>query len=464
MFHSDKKINDLKVAYIGGGSRGWAWGFMKDLALDPDMEGEVRLYDIDHEAAEKNKLIGEKISSHPDAKARWRYTVSGSLKEALTGADFVVISILPGTFKEMRSDVHEPEKYGIWQSVGDTAGPGGLVRALRTIPMFQEIGRAIKDYSPKAWVINYTNPMALCVRTLYEVFPEVKAFGCCHEVFGTQKLLCAMLEDIGIEGASRQQIAVNVMGVNHFTWFDKASYEGMDLFPLYREFAEKYYETGFTKGKDDNWMNNSFDCSHRVKFDLFLRYGLIAAAGDRHLAEFMPPWYLKDPETVKSWGFGLTSVDWREQDLQNRLDRSGRLVSGEEAIELDGSGEEGHLLIKALLGLGELVSNVNIPNRGQIPNLPLGAVVETNALFRRDQIAPVYAGNMPGPVLALTMPHIENQAMIYQAAQSCDFGLGLQAFLNEPSVQLAPGEAEALLRQMIRNTEKFLPENWKAIV
>lgn len=238
----------------------------------------------------------------------------------------------------------------------------------------------------------------------------------------------------------------------------------MDLFPLYREFAEKYYETGFTKGKDDNWMNNSFDCSHRVKFDLFLRYGLIAAAGDRHLAEFMPPWYLKDPETVKSWGFGLTSVDWREQDLQNRLDRSGRLVSGEEAIELDGSGEEGHLLIKALLGRGELVSNVNIPNRGQIPNLPMGAVVETNALFRRDQIAPVYAGNMPGPVLALTMPHIENQAMIYQAAHTCDFCLALQAFLNEPAVQLAPAEAEALLRQMIRNTEKFLPEGWKAIV
>lgn len=464
MFQSDKKINDLKVAYIGGGSRGWAWGFMKDLALDPDMEGEVRLYDIDHEAAEKNKIIGGKISAHPDAKARWRYTVSGSLREALTDADFVVISILPGTFQEMRSDVHEPEKYGIWQSVGDTAGPGGLVRALRTIPMFQEIGRAVRDYSPQAWVINYTNPMALCVRTLYEVFPEVKAFGCCHEVFGTQKLLCAMLEDMGIEGAARQQIAVNVMGVNHFTWFDKASYEGMDLFPLYRKFAEKYYETGFTKGKDGNWMNNSFDCSHRVKFDLFLRCGLIAAAGDRHLAEFMPPWYLKDPETVKSWGFGLTSVDWREQDLQNRLDRSGRLVSGEEAIELDGSGEEGHLLIKALLGLGELVSNVNIPNRGQIPNLPLGAVVETNALFRRDQIAPVYAGNMPGPVLALTMPHIENQAMIYQAAHTRDFGLALQAFLNEPSVQLAPGEAEALLRRMIRNTEKFLPEGWKAIV
>lgn len=460
MFHSDKKIDDLKVAYIGGGSRGWAWGFMKDLALDPDMEGEVRLYDIDREAAEKNKLIGGKISAHPEAKAHWRYTVADSLEAALTGADFVVISILPGTFREMRSDVHTPEKYGIYQSVGDTVGPGGLVRALRTIPMFEEIGGAIKDYSPAAWVINYTNPMSLCVRTLYEVFPGVKAFGCCHEVFGTQKLLCDMLADLGVEGLRRQEIAVNVIGVNHFTWFNRASYQGMDLFPLYRKFAEKYFDTGFTKGKDGNWMNNSFGCSHRVKFDLFLRYGLIAAAGDRHLAEFTPPWYLKDPEAVRSWGFGLTTVDWREEDLQNRLARSQRLISGEEPIDLSGSGEEGHLLMKALLGLGDLVSNVNVPNRGQIENLPLGAVVETNALFRRDQIAPVFAGAMPQPVLALTMPHIENQAMIYQAAHERDFGLALQALLSDPQVRLLPGDAEKMLGEMIENTASFLPEEW----
>lgn len=460
MFHSDKKIDDLKVAYIGGGSRGWAWGFMKDLALDPEMEGEVRLYDIDRQAAEKNKIIGGKISAHPEAKAHWRYTVADSLEAALTGADFVVISILPGTFREMRSDVHTPEKYGIYQSVGDTVGPGGLVRALRTIPMFEEIGEAIKNYSPAAWVINYTNPMSLCVRTLYEVFPGVKAFGCCHEVFGTQKLLCDMLADLGVEGVRRQEIAVNVMGVNHFTWFNRASYQGMDLFPLYRKFAEKYFDTGFTKGKDGNWMNNSFDCSHRVKFDLFLRYGSIAAAGDRHLAEFMPPWYLKDPETVRSWGFGLTTVDWREEDLQNRLARSQRLISGEEPIDLSGSGEEGHLLMKALLGLGDLVSNVNVPNRGQIENLPLGAVVETNALFRRDQIAPVFAGAMPQPVLALTMPHIENQAMIYQAAHERDFGLALQALLGDPQVRLLPGDAEKMLGEMIENTASFLPEEW----
>ena len=115
MYYEDNRVKDLKVTYIGGGSRGWAWGFMMDLAADAQMEGTVALYDIDHEAAEHNEIIGNKISAHPDAVSHWKYTVADTLQQALTGADFVVISILPGTFDEMESDVHAPEAYGIYQ-------------------------------------------------------------------------------------------------------------------------------------------------------------------------------------------------------------------------------------------------------------------------------------------------------------------------------------------------------------
>jgi len=462
MLFSNGKVQGLTVAYIGGGSRGWAWGFMKDLAMDEQMNGVVRLYDIDQDAAEKNKRIGDMISAHPDAKSHWRYEVSPTLKEALTGADFVVISILPGSFLEMRSDVHLPEAYGIWQPVGDTVGPGGLIRALRTVPMYVEIAKAIRDYAPGAWVINYTNPMTVCMRTLYKVYPGIKAFGCCHEVFGTQKLLAAMLEDLeGIQGVDRTEIKTGVTGINHFTWLYSASYQGTDLFPLYRRFADKYYETGFIKGKDDNWMNNSFECSHRVKFDLFRRYGLIAAAGDRHLAEFMPPWYLKNPQTVRSWGFGLTTVDWREEDLKRRLSRREAILNGIEPVRLDGSGEEGHLLIKALLGLGDMVSNVNIPNRGQVENLPLGAVVETNALFRRDEIAPVFAGTLPKGVDALVTRHVLNQEAIVVAGMDCDREAALNAFLHDPQLSAVnPEDGEKMFAQMIENTKTFLPKKW----
>ena len=348
----DEKVSGIKLAYIGGGSRGWAWGFMKDLARDSQMEGVLYLYDIDRPAAENNKIIGEKISALPQAVSHWRYEVSDTLEQALEQADFVVISILPGTFEEMRADVHLPEEYGIYQSVGDTVGPGGLIRALRTVPMYWTIGYAIQKCCPRAWVINYTNPMSVCVGTLYSVFPEIRAFGCCHEVFGTQKLLSHMLRvQCGIPNVPREEIKVNVLGINHFTWFDKVSYQGTDLLPLYRTFAGRYYENGFAEGADRNWMNDSFVCAHRVKFDLFLRYGLVAAAGDRHLAEFVPKWYLKDPQTVQDWMFGLTSVDWRVQDLHARLERARCLACGQEIPELEDSGEEGHLLMKALLGL-----------------------------------------------------------------------------------------------------------------
>ena len=191
----DGKIKDLRIAYIGGGSRGWAWTFMTDLALEPALNGTICLYDIDRPAAEQNEIIGNRVSKRDDAVGKWHYVVKNSLGEALEGCDFVVISILPGTFNEMESDVHLPERLGIYQSVGDTAGPGGIIRALRTIPMFVEIAEAIRKYAPDAWVINYTNPMAMCVKTLYNVFPEIKAYGCCHEVFGTQKILKKMFEE-----------------------------------------------------------------------------------------------------------------------------------------------------------------------------------------------------------------------------------------------------------------------------
>ena len=116
----------------------------------PDMSGEVRLYDIDHEAAKANEIIGNLFNNAEGAISHWTYQAKETLGEALDGADFVVISILPGTFDEMESDVHTPEKYGIYQSVGDTSGPGGIIRALRLIPMIEVIANGIKEHCPDA--------------------------------------------------------------------------------------------------------------------------------------------------------------------------------------------------------------------------------------------------------------------------------------------------------------------------
>lgn len=452
-----KKIN---IAYIGGGSRGWARGFMSDLVSQGDFGGTVTLYDIDKKAADDNVIVGELFNSAEGALSHWDYRAADTQKEALTGADFVVISILPGTFDEMQSDVHAPEQYGIYQAVGDTVGPGGIVRAMRTIPMIEKIAKDIKAYCPNAWVINYTNPMSVCVSTLYKAFPEIKAFGCCHEVFGTQKFLAhIMQEHTGKEAIDRSEIKVNVLGVNHFTWLTEASYDGIDIFPIYQKYAKEHVTTGCGIQSDKNWMNSAFECDEMVKMDLFLRYGYIAAAGDRHLAEFCPKnWYLKDPEQVKAWHFGLTTVAWRKQDLQEKLDKTARIIAGEEKVEIVNTGEDGVKQIKALLGMEDLVTNVNIPNMGQIPNLPLGAVVETNAIFRADSVHAIDAGCVPQTILPMVSRICAEEELIVAAGMNRDLEMAFGAFASDALVTLELPEAKKLFDEMIENTKAYLGE------
>ncbi|MBE7051183.1 MAG: alpha-glucosidase/alpha-galactosidase [Ruminococcaceae bacterium] len=458
MNFNGNKAENVKIAYVGGGSRGWAWGLMSDLASCDDMSGDVYLYDIDYEAAKNNEIIGNKYNELEDAKSVWHYHASKTAEEALTGADFVIISILPGTFDEMESDVHTPEKYGIYQSVGDTSGPGGIVRAMRCVPMFEEIGTYIKNYCPEAWVINYTNPMTLCVKTLYRVFPEIKAFGCCHEVFGTQKVLSQALDTIcGIKDVERDDIKVNPVAVNHFTWITEATYKNMDLFPIYKEFADKYWEEGFIENVETNWMNNMFASAQRVKLDLFRKYGYIAAAGDRHLAEFCEgKWYLKDPETAHSWKFGLTTVEWRKNNLKTRLQKSEDLRSGKEEIKIDCTGEEGVAQMRAILGLSELVTNVNMPNLGQIPNLPYGAVVETNAVFRSGTVKPIFAGNIPEEIYALISRVCIQQEALNTAIAERNIDKIFNVFTNDPLVTCSLDEAKELFKEMVLNTKEYL--------
>lgn len=196
-----------------------------------------------------------------------------------------------------------------------------------------------------------------------------------------------------------------------------------------------------------------------VKFDLFRRYGAVAAAGDRHLAEFCEgDWYLQNPEQVEKWGFGLTPVSWRKEKLKDRLARSERLRSGEEAIKIDNTGEEGVLQMRAILGLCDLVTNVNLPNEGQIPNLPLGAVVETNAVFSSDSVKPVFAGPIPKGVYALVARNVDNQLLVAEAAKTKKLAPAFKAFVNDPLTRISTADAKKLFDEMIDNTKAYLKD------
>lgn len=450
---------DIKIAYIGGGSKLWARNFMQDLALAEGLSGEVRLYDIDLPAAERNRIIGERTQAKEAAVSDFHYRVCGEISEALTGADFVLISILPGTFREMRSDVHAPERFGIWQSVGDTVGPGGVLRAMRTVPLYEGFAEAIREYCPEAWVLNLTNPMSICVKTLYRVFPGIRAFGCCHEVFHAQDFLCCVLKELRGVTATRREIYTDACGINHFTWITEARYGDIDLLGLMPEFMERYFESGYYEhGAADLWKTNTFAYGNRVKMDLLRRYGALAAAGDRHLAEFVNgDWYLRDPETVAKWHFGLTTVDYREEKQRKQVEESIEMAEGRRDVPLENSGEELVRLLKGILGMETVISNVNLPNRGQMPGIPLGAIVETNCVFTNGFVDPIVSKPLPSAALSLVRANSDNIDLLSDAIAARDMEGIFAAFLHQPlCAKLSVGEARELFGEMCGNTRGYL--------
>lgn len=457
-----QRTKQIKLAYIGGGSKQWARTFMSDLAVAEGLSGEIALYDIDMPAAERNAKIGAYINADPRTKSHFTYTLCPRLEDALRGADFVIISILPGTFAEMRSDVHTPEKYGLYQSVGDTAGPGGVLRAMRTVPIYEGFARAIRDICPQAWVINFTNPMSICTKVLYDVFPQIKAFGCCHEVFHTQEFLtCVLKEERGID-VDRSEIYTDACGVNHFTWITEAKYDNIDLLALLPGFMEKYYEEGYyerNKGeKRFAFRDDPFAYGNKVKCDLWRRYGALAAAGDRHLAEFVSNlWYMRDPQTVKDWQFNLTTVDFREAQQAERIAETIEMAEGRKPFPVVKSDEFAVQLMMALMGFGTTVSNVNMPNRGQMPQLPMGSIVETNCVFSNDQVKPVVSNPLPAGALELVARASSNIDTCYEGIKARDLDKIFASFANQALCSsLTLEECRALFREMCLNTRAYL--------
>lgn len=297
--------------------------------------------------------------------------------------------------------------------------------------------------------------MSVCVKTLYEAFPQIKAFGCCHEVFGTQKLFADALSELrGIEGAQRRDILVNVVGINHFTWITQASYYDIDLMELYKEYTKKHPDGIGTHEPEDY-----FGCMHRVKFDLFTRFGAVAASGDRHLAEFCPGnWYLKNPQTALDWGFSLTPVRWRKKDLKERLQKSADLQSGAIAFAHGDTGEEGVNQIRALAGLDSFVT-MSMCQTWAKPKFAVRRSCQKRTHCSQKTCAALVAGNVPEGILSLMLPAVQNQLTTVQAALTRNLDLAFRAFCADRLCdRLSPGEARALFDEMLANTKDYLSD------
>jgi len=430
---------------------------MTDLALCEHLTGEIALYDIDQKAALENVERGTALFAHPDAQTTFQVNAYQTAAEALAGADFVFLSILPGPMWMFANDLDIPAKYGILQTVGDTTGPGGISRALRAVPTYVDYAHQIMEHCPDAWVINYTNPMTLCTSAFYAAEPQIKAFGCCHEVFGTQMRLAHLVEQfLDVPRPDRREIHTEIAGVNHFTFATAARWNGIDLLPLVERYMEQdgFWDDLTEWALGQQAQGSWFHSQGRVAFDYYRRFGALGAAGDRHLAEFVP-WYLVSEANLNRYGVILTPSSYR-MGTWSPPPGTPLMPSRPDDGHLHHTDEEGVDQILALLGVQPLDTNVNLPNRGQLPDLPPGAIVETNAQFRKGSLSPVVPEPLPAGVRNLVRRVIDVQQMTLQAAIDRDVDLAFQALLLDLSVD----SAWAMFQELLQANQEML-SGWK---
>jgi len=455
MAEQSDRSREVRIACIGGGGRRWAREMIVDMALCPQLSGHIALYDVNFAAARRNAQWATDVFAREDALSTFTASAHRKLAAALRGADFVVIAIQPGPISMMASDIDIPRQYGVLHTVGDTAGPAGVVRALRSVPLYMEYAHQVMAECPNAWVINLTNPMALCVAALYAAEPRIKAIGYCHEVMYAKRNLAKMIARCrGGKVAHWREIEMDYCGVNHFVLATAASWQAEDLFPMLREHMaqEGFFDDRSAVAQERKGAGRYFEGDGLVAFDLLRRFGVFGAAGDRHLVEFLP-WYLTSEEALHRWGVLLTPASYR---LASRPDdRTGERP--EQPAQLRRSDQEYPDQMLALLGMGDIRAAANVPNRGQVADWPLGAVIETNALYRHDAVEPTVTRPLPPICSGWQKRIIEQHQATLEAAVTRDRDLAFQAICHDPLVRIPTDCAWEMLNEMLAATRDMLP-------
>lgn len=444
----------LNIAYIGGGSDNFGWKLIPELSGE-DICAMVRLYDTDKSRALANEVIGNGIHDHGGVKGDVVYLACDEAEEALRDADFVILSFDPGSLEELVTELHLPETYGIFQPSVENSGPGSVIRALKIMPVCAEYARKISELCPNAWVISLCTPMAECISVMKKVFPKMKLVGADCSTHSCRDMLATIVcESKGITGVRRRDIKTNLLGIDGYSWFDEITFCGEDLFPMFTEYAEKYVSNGY-EFRVNEYKNNPDADAHKVKFDLFLRYGLIPAQNDRITAGFCPPWYTGNVKEMNSWKFSPITAAYKKKIVSDKASRVKRYMNGEPLPKSAGTTEVA-AMVRALAGGGNFICPVIMPNHGQVENLPEGTAVQTNALISRGAVRPVAAGALPEDILCLTLRHCGNQAQVVRAYETKDLDVAFNGFLNDPEMTCGLNDATELYRDMLSEVRKHL--------
>jgi len=424
----NQEARDVNITIIGGGSYNWTPKLLSDLALTRGLRGQLVLMDIDPGALDLMVALGQKTMRELDGGFAVRGTTDRD--EALDGADYVVLTISTGGYPASRQDIEIPEQYGVVQTVGDTVGPGGIIRGLRNVPVVAEIAWAMERHCPDAWLLNYSNPMCVLTSAVYQA-TDIKVVGLCHELMGLElKLMYVWGPAMGVAIPGRDSLKLTVGGINHFSWVTSAHVGGQDLFPGLLEYA-RHYELPDIPYDDFDPTGDLY----AVKLGLLETTGVLGVAGDRHIVEFWPGFIT--PESEYGWRYGVkrTTPDDFERWYREAGKEARAMLAGEEDIYSDPSGEIVWELVDSIEHDRGRQFFVNLPNRGQIINLPLDAVVETYAVADARGLTPVTGDELPESVAPLTRLHANVQEMVVEAALTGDRELALQAFLLDPMIR-----------------------------
>lgn len=433
-----------KIAFIGAGSFGFTRDLVRDILSFPALaDSTIALMDIDEERLAFIKEAVDKIVAAGNYPAKVIATTDRV--EALKDADGVVCTILVGSVDVWRHDIEIPKKYGVDINVGDTRGPAGIFRALRTIPVMLDICRDIERYCPEAIFLNYTNPMAMLCRVMQEK-STVNVTGLCHSVQGTASMLAEWI------GAPLEEITYLCAGINHQAWYLQFKWNGRDAYPLIREAIKRpeiYNE-------------------EQVRNEMFLHLDYYVTESSGHNSEYNA-WFRKRPDLIEKycthgtgWNPGHHAYILNEyRRMEHKWKDEIKAWLAKEEIDLDRGNEYAASIFNAVFGDGTVFEfNGNVRNFGLIDNLPEGCCVEVPVIASRRGLDPLHVGPLPDQLAILNNISAGCEEMAVEGALTGDPRKIFHAICYDPltSAVLSLAEIKTMVDEMFRVNEKWLPQ------
>ncbi|MEN6355994.1 MAG: alpha-galactosidase [Armatimonadota bacterium] len=431
-----------KIAFIGAGSFLFTRGLVRDILTFPALkDSTIALMDIDKERLAFIKTAVDNIVEAGNYPAKVIATTDRA--EALKDADGIVITILQGGVDVFRNDVEIPMKYGIDINVGDTRGPSGIFRALRTIPVMLDICRDIERYCPNAIVLNYTNPMAMLCRAMQGA-GNVKVTGLCHSVQALAGILARWI------GAPEEETTYRCAGINHQAWYLDFKWNGKDAYPLVREAmkrSEVYNE-------------------EKVRNEMFIHLGYYVTESSGHSSEYVA-WFRKRPELIErycssgtgNYGKHAMIVD-RYADVEKTW-RDNIKKDLQQPVDLNRGNEYAASIFNATIGDGDLFEfNGNVRNFGLIDNLPEGCCVEVPVLASKRGLDPMHIGPLPAQLALLNNISARCEELAVEGCLAGDPTMVFQAILFDPltSALLSMQEIKNMVDEMFEANKDWLPQ------